>query len=230
MLTNHFPFTCMLLAASFLAGCAEEKSNPPETAFSSPSNFITDASVTEVYQVKFVTSKGEFVVEVHPEWAPIAATHFHKLVDAKFYDDCYFFRVIDNFMAQTGMNGDPQVNRQWSDKNLQDEEVKQKNVRGMVTFGRSGLPNSRSTHIFVNYGTNSHLDTTGFPPFGKVISGMDVVASFYSGYDSRVINQDAIAFQGNDYLKKNFPKLDRIVTARIIKKAKKTEKKKEPQK
>ncbi|VAX38502.1 hypothetical protein MNBD_PLANCTO02-167, partial [hydrothermal vent metagenome] len=48
--------------------------------------------LTKTYQVKFETSKGDIVIEVHPEWAPIGATHFKMLVDAKFYDDARFFR------------------------------------------------------------------------------------------------------------------------------------------
>ncbi len=197
-----------------LTGCTvstPEPNKPPPK-----SSLIKDTSITDVYQVKFVTSKGEFIIEVHPEWAPIGATHFHKLVEAKYYDGCYFFRVIDNFMAQTGINGDPQVNAKWSGQNLEDEAGSQFNKRGYVTFGKGQMPNSRSTHFFVNYQHSQHLDGNGFPPFGKVISGMDVVQEFYSGYDTEDISQEAFSAQGNDYIKKNFPKLDFIKTARII--------------
>ena len=80
------------------------------------------------------------------------------------------------------------------------------------------MPNSRSTHIFFNFGNNRYLDGSGFSPFAKVIKGMDVVGKLYNGYGSKSTNQQAIAQQGNVYLKKKFPKLDYIKIARILKK------------
>ncbi len=174
--------------------------------------------LTETYQVKFETSQGDIVIEVHPEWAPIGATHFKMLVDAKFYDNARFFRVIKDFMAQAGMNADPKVHAKYSAIKIKDEAVKKSNRRGYVSFGKSQLPNSRSTHIFINYGNNSYLDRSGFSPFAKVLKGMDVVDKFYNQYDSRNIKQYKIAEQGDKYLKQNFPKLDYIKTARVLKK------------
>ncbi len=172
--------------------------------------------LTKTYQVKFETSKGDIVIEVHPEWAPIGATHFKMLVDAKFYDDARFFRVIDKFMAQVGMNGDPKVHAKFSAIKIQDEAVKKSNQRGYVTYGQSSARNSRSTHIFINYGNNRHLDKN-FPPFAKVVKGMNVVDKLYSGYGPGKISQGDIAEKGNRYLKRNFPKLDYIKTARVLK-------------
>src|SRR5690349_17300293 len=60
--------------------------------------------------VKLETSKGDIVIEVHPDWAPNGAQHFKDLVDMKYYDECRFFRVLRDpkpFMAQIGMSGDP---------------------------------------------------------------------------------------------------------------------------
>lgn len=178
----------------------------------------TKKLLTESYQVKFETSAGDIYIEVHPEWAPIGATHFKDLVDAKFYDDARFFRVLDNFMAQVGMHADPKQHAKFSAIKIKDEAVKKSNTRGYISYGKSSLPNSRSTHIFINFGNNSYLDRSGFAPFAKVIKGMDVVDKLYSGYGSKSTNQGAIAQEGNTYLKKNFPKLDYIKTARVLQK------------
>ena len=133
--------------------------------------------------MKLETTKGDVLIEVHPEWAPQGAQRFRELVEAKFYDGCKFFRVLDGFMAQTGINGDPAIHAKWKDRNIQDDPVKQPNTRGYVTFAKSGLPNSRSTQFFINYDDNSRLDAQGFAPFGVVVTGMDdVVDSIYSGY------------------------------------------------
>ena len=61
------------------------------------------------FKAKFDTSKGTFVVTVHREWAPRGADRFYNLVKGGFYDDVRFFRVIQGFMAQFGIHGDPAV-------------------------------------------------------------------------------------------------------------------------
>src|SRR5947208_10523552 len=63
----------------------------------------------ETYKVKFDTSRGPFVIEVHRAWAPIGADHFYGLVKSGFYNDVRFFRVVPNFMVQFGMSADPSV-------------------------------------------------------------------------------------------------------------------------
>ena len=66
-----------------------------------------------VYKVEFDTSKGSFVVEVHRDWAPNGADRFYNLVKNGFYDNTRFFRVLEGFMAQFGVNGDPKVSAVW---------------------------------------------------------------------------------------------------------------------
>ena len=127
------------------------------------------------FRIKLETTKGDVVIEVTREWSPIGADRIHELVSAKFYDDCRFFRVIKNFMAQIGINGDPKVHAAWKDKTIKDDPVKKSNLRGFVSFAKSGAPNSRSTQFFISYKDNAYLDEFGFSPFGKVIEGMDVV-------------------------------------------------------
>ena len=175
----------------------------------------------ETFLVKLETSKGDVVIEVHPDWAPNGAAHFRELVEEEFYDDCRFFRVLDGFMAQVGMNGDPAVQAQWGEATIPDDPVKESNKRGYVTYAQTAMPNSRSTQFFINYGDNSNLDRQRFAPFGKVIEGMDVVDSLYSGYgegapSGRGPSQGGIAQLGNEYLNAEFPMLDYIITARIV--------------
>jgi peptidyl-prolyl cis-trans isomerase A (cyclophilin A) len=173
-----------------------------------------------VYQAKFDTSKGTFVIEVHRDWAPNGADRFYNLVKNGFYNDVRFFRVLEGFMAQFGINGDPSLSAVWRNANIKDDPVKQSNTRGMITFATAG-PNTRTTQVFINFGDNAGLDGQGFSPFGKVVSGMDVVDSLYGGYGEGAPNgagpdQGRVQSQGNAYLEKSFPKLDYVKTATIV--------------
>ena len=172
------------------------------------------------YRVELDTTKGKFTIEVNREWAPNGSDHFYKLIKIGYFDDTAFFRVMAGFMAQVGMHGDPNVNRIWGNANIKDDPGKLSNTRGMVTFATTGRPNSRSTQFFVNYNNrNSALDRQGFTPFGRVVSGMKIVDSLYSGYGDgppRAPNQMLIRTEGNAYLVQNFPKLDYIKTARVV--------------
>ena len=180
----------------------------------------------DVYKAKFDTSKGPFVIEVHRDWAPRAADRFYNLVKNGFYDDTRFFRVLDNFMAQIGINGTPAIQTIWRDAKIQDDPVKESNKRGFVTFASAGA-NTRTTQFFINFKDNSNLDKPGacgpgcaFPPFGQVTSGMDVVDKLYSGYGEggprgTGPEQGRIQAEGNAYLAKDFPKLDYVKKATI---------------
>ena len=174
------------------------------------------------FQVRFDTSKGEFIVEVTRAWAPNGADRFYNLVKNGYYDDVRFYRAVDNFMVQFGINGDPKLNAVWYKAQIKDDPVKQSNKRGYITFAMSGQPDSRTTQVFINYSDrNSQLDAQGFAPFGKVTKGMDVVDSMYSGYGEQTTQrQPEIQSQGNAYLEKEFPKLDYIKTATIVTAAK----------
>lgn len=186
-------------------------------------NLSDPASLNEqappAYKAKFDTSKGSFVVEVNRAWAPNGADRFYNLVKNGFYDNTRFFRVIPGFMVQFGINGDPNVAAVWRDANIKDDPVKQSNARGMITFATAG-PNTRTTQVFINFDNNAPLDSQGFSPFGKVVSGMEVVDSLYGGYGEGAPNgmgpnQGLIQQQGNAYLEQGFPKLDYIKQATI---------------
>jgi len=162
------------------------------------------------------TSKGMFVIEAHREWAPLAADRFYNLVKNGFYDGTRFFRVRPGFMAQFGLNGNPEIQSAWQRAFLRDEPVTQKNVRGFVTFTTEGRPQSRFTQIFINFGDNSRLDADGFAPFGLVVTGMDVVDKLYSPPDEAQPDQRRILREGNEYLQKEFPQLDFVKKATIV--------------
>jgi peptidyl-prolyl cis-trans isomerase A (cyclophilin A) len=174
-----------------------------------------------VYKVRFDTSKGPFVVEVHRDWAPNGADRFYNLVKNGFYDDTRFFRVISGFMVQFGINGEPAISAPWRTATISDDPVKQSNKRGYITFATSGR-NSRTSQVFINFTDNAGLDGQGFSPFGQVVSGMNVVDALYSGYgegapSGRGPEQGRIQREGNAYLKKDFPSLDYIKKATIEK-------------
>jgi peptidyl-prolyl cis-trans isomerase A (cyclophilin A) len=173
-----------------------------------------------VYKVEFDTSKGSFVVEVHRDWAPNGADRFYNLVKNGFYDNTRFFRVLEGFMAQFGVNGDPKVSTVWREARIKDDPVKVSNKRTFVTFATAG-PNTRTTQVFISYGDNSNLDSQGFAPFGQVVSGMKVVDSLYNGYGEgtprgRGPDQTRVQSEGNAYLGSAFPNLDYIKKATIV--------------
>ena len=187
---------------------------------SAQSNRLTDPSqltetAPDLFRARFDTSKGAFVVEVHREWAPIGADRFYNLVKNGFYDGTRFFRVRPGFMAQFGINGDPSIQNEWQRAFLRDDPVTQKNLRGFVSFTTEGRPQSRFTQIFINYADNSRLDADGFAPFGQVISGMEVVDKLFSPADPQP-DQRRILREGNDYLQKEFPRLDFVKKSTIV--------------
>ncbi len=167
------------------------------------------------FRVRFETTAGPFVVQVHPEWAPRGATQFRELVDAEFFQDCRFFRVIPDFVVQFGINGDPGVQKKWQER-IPDDPVEHSNTKGTMTFATSG-PHSRSTQFFINLNDNSKsLDPQGFAPFGEVVEGMENVEKIYAGYRDKP-NQGQMQSEGNAYLMKDFPRLDYIKSAKIVK-------------
>jgi peptidyl-prolyl cis-trans isomerase A (cyclophilin A) len=165
------------------------------------------------YRVNLETSKGPVVIEVDRELAPNGADRFYNLVKAKYFDGSRFYRVVPGFMVQWGAAADPKVSQAW-DFPIEDDPVKTTNERGTVSFAASSSPNSRTTHMFINFGDNARLDGMGFAPIGKVVSGMENVDQIYAG-DGERPDQGEIKEQGNAYLEKEFPNLDYIKTARI---------------
>lgn len=164
------------------------------------------------FKVKFTTTKGSFVVEVHRDWAPLGADRFYNLARGGYYDGGPFYRVIAGFMAQFGFSPNPAVNKVWGAAEIKDDPVKQSNKRGYVTYAMAG-PNTRSTQLFINYADNSRLDRQGFAPFGQVIEGMEVVDKLDTEYGEG--DQQKISEGGAAFVKRAYPKMDLILTAEL---------------
>lgn len=189
----------------------------PHPALRNPALATETAPAT--YAVEFNTAKGNIIIDVTRAWAPLGADRFYNLVKIGYFTDVAFFRVIEGFMAQAGLHGDPEINRVWRDANIQDDPVTQRNTRGMVSFATAG-PNTRTNQFFINFGDNSRLDGMGFAPFGRV-RDMAIVDRIHNGYGEgapmgRGPSQGRIQSQGNTYLRSDFPDLDYIRSARIL--------------
>ncbi len=175
----------------------------------------------DTFKAKFETTAGDFTVQVHRDWAPNGADRFYNLVKMGYFQDIAAFRVIDGFMAQFGLHGDPAVTKAWRDAKIKDDPVKESNTRGRLTFAMAG-PDTRTTQLFLNYRDNSALDKQGFAPIGEVTGdGMDVVDKFYKGYGEGAPrgsgpSQGRIMEEGNSYLKEEFPELTYIKKISVV--------------
>ena len=132
-------------------------------------------------RVRLDTSKGAILIQVHREWAPLGAARFLDLVQAGYYDDSRFFRVVKGQWAQFGINGDPKVSASWRDRPIPDDPRGQSVTRGRVAFAFA-LPDGRTTQVYISLRDNSYQDEQGFVPFGEVITGMDVADALNSEY------------------------------------------------
>ena len=215
-------FLCSSLLA--LAQSQPGGKEPPRGPGSKPSLMnpaALKAKAPDDFKAQFTTTKGDFTVEVHRDWAPNGADRFYVLVKNGFYDGAEFFRVIPNFMVQFGISGNPKIAAAWAHANLRDDPVKQGNKRGRITYAMAG-PNTRTSQVFINFRDNSNLDSQGFAAFGEVTEGMDVVDKLYGGYgDMQEMgghgpSPSKIESEGNAYLDKNFSQLDSIKTAKIL--------------
>ena len=206
-------------AVVLLTGCGSHSlanPNPSDLTRAAPDSF----------DVRVQTTRGPFVLRARRNWSPQGVDRLHYLVTHGYYDDARFFRVIGGFVAQWGLNGRPPLDSLWQERRLQDEPVRSSNTRGRVSYARGG-PNTRSIQLYINLADNVRLDTLntfGFPPIGEIVEGMAVVDSFYNGYGGTRENrlpgpsQDSIRIVGNAYLERNFPKLDRILETKVVRK------------
>jgi len=210
--------SALAVAALFAAGVAHAqeagKVDLSKAKLKTPAQLNETAPPT--YKAVFDTSAGKFVITVHRDWAPKGADRFYNLVKNGYFDDTRFFRVVPNFMVQFGINGDPAIQSNWANANLTDDPSgKQSNKKGYVTFAHRGK-DSRTTQVFINFKDNGFLDAQGFPPFGEVTTGFDIVQKINDQYGEKP-NQGMIQSQGNAYLNKEFPKLDYVKKATIEK-------------
>ena len=211
-MTNRRSILMLTLMAALLAAPALAQSPPANPA-------ALNEQAPAAYKVKFDTSKGPFVVEVTRAWAPKGADRFYNLVKSGFYDNVRFFRVISGFMVQFGINGDPGVMARWRTAQIGDDPVTQSNKRGTITFAMAG-PNTRTSQVFINFADNANLDGMGFSPFGRIVSGMNVVDALNAEYGEgaprgRGPDQSRLQSEGNTYLMKDFPRMDYVKKATI---------------
>ncbi len=173
------------------------------------------------FSVSVETTKGTFVIDVERTLAPRGVDRFYRLVSAGYFDDSRFFRVVPGFIAQFGIPGDPSIARLWKDRAMRDDSTRTSNVRGTIAYAMTG-PDTRTTQLFISLVDNSRLDVQGFAPIGRVVSGMDVVDQLYGGYGEtagggmRAGKQARMMEEGNAHLDRAYPKLDRLVRARIV--------------
>jgi peptidyl-prolyl cis-trans isomerase A (cyclophilin A) len=203
------------VCAVSLATCGGDRSTPD----------AADAAGVEAAPDSFVvalhTSGGEIRIRMHRAWSPLAVDRAYELVRAGFYDGARFYRVNDQYV-QFGFSGRPELDNEWFDRRLPDEPVRASNVRGAVAFGRAG-PQSRNFVLFVNLDDNTFLDSwagdgvVGFPPVGVVEEGLEVAAGFNAAYgDAIVPMEDSILASGNAFLDRQYPGLDSISRAEIV--------------
>ncbi len=171
------------------------------------------------YHVTLETSVGQVVINVHRSWGPLGADRFYNLAKGGFYDDTRIYRVLENFMAQWGLNGDPYVNQVWKSAFIVDDPVVESNTRGRLAFAKGGV-HTRTTEVFISYKDNSALDAEGFTPIGEVVAGMDVVDAFHAGYGDGPPRGDGpyqamASARGNEYFDEEFPELTKIITVTV---------------
>jgi len=220
-IATRYTALLLLLASAALSACGKEPPPPAEEPVEEPTiDPIYDVEnaneqAPEEFKVLMETSAGNVVIAVHRAWAPVGADRFYNLVKVGYYNDTRIYRVVSDFMAQWGFNGEPRVNAVWRNAPVADDPVNHSNTRGTVTFATSG-PNARTTQMFINYGENAFLDESGFSPLGEVVEGMDVAAKFHAGYGDgppkgQGPDQQQIFSAGNAYLDAGFPELTKIV-------------------
>ncbi len=214
--TTRFLALCLLMSVSACGDNGGEAGSIDLTAVSTN----LQGTAPDVFRARFETSKGDFVVEVTRAWSPAGADRFYNLVSHGYLDGVRFFRVIEGFMVQFGINGNPELAAILREENIVDDPVVESNTRGRMTFAKTSLPNSRSTQIFINLVPNTNLDASGFSPFGEIVEGMEVVDQLYSGYGEGAPggngpNQGRLQAEGNTYLNADFPNLDYVERASI---------------
>lgn len=215
-LSVFITFTTLLAAASQVLA-PEEHSR----ALHDPHDSLWSQPAPSVYRVRIETTKGMILLDVTRALAPHGADRFYHLVQVGFYNNSRFFRVISGRFAQFGIAGDPAIAKIWQNERFPDDPVKGRNVRGTFAFAMTG-PDARTTQIYINTGDQSDLDVMGFVPFGKVAEGMSLIDKLYAGYGEtsgggmRAGHQGKLFEEGNAYLDRKFPLLDRLVRAEII--------------
>lgn len=205
----------LALATTLVVGAC---SRPSPLLAPSPAGL--DLPAPDSFVVRFATTKGNFDVMVHRDWAARGADRVFWLARNGYYDGARFFRAVPNFVVQFGIAADPRMTAAFRTRRIADDSVSRSNVRGTLSFAAAG-PNSRTTQLFINLRDNQRLDRLGFAVFGQVVAGMDVVDSLYTGYGEgaprgKGPTQDRITGEGEPYLAREFPLLDQIRGVKVV--------------
>jgi peptidyl-prolyl cis-trans isomerase A (cyclophilin A) len=175
----------------------------------------------ETFITRFETSKGVIDVRIERNASPNAVDRYYQLVKHRFYDKAIFYRVIPHFVAQFGIS-DTVIINDWRKNRVPDEPVVKSNLKGTLSFARNGK-DTRSTELYFNLQDNPDLDTlhmtgvVGFPTFGNVIRGMEVVDSIYSGYGMKIAGILDTMYINRARFLAVFPKLDSVRKVYILK-------------
>ncbi len=161
-----------------LASCNPAKEAETAETPEAPAEATTAA---ESQKVRLKTSKGDIVIELTAEKAPITVANFLSYVNKKHYDGTVFHRVIDGFMIQGGGFAVEEAGlvEKESGKGIKNEgQNGLANARGTIAMARTNDPDSATAQFFINVSDNAMLNypsNGGYAVFGKVIEGMDVV-------------------------------------------------------
>jgi cyclophilin family peptidyl-prolyl cis-trans isomerase len=138
-------------------------------------------------QVKLETSKGDIVIELDAEKAPLSTANFLAYVDNGHYDNTIFHRVISNFMIQGGGFTPDMKQKKTLDPIENEWKNGLKNKKYTLAMARLGdsrpnkeTVNSATAQFFINVQDNSFLDQAqpdggAYAVFGKVVKGTEVV-------------------------------------------------------
>ncbi|GAB3275327.1 alpha/beta fold hydrolase [Parahaliea aestuarii] len=210
------PYLARFLAAT---ASAEDRSSRDYSALTDLDSPIWQEQAPAQFVARFETTEGLFRIKVERALAPRGADRFYQLVKSGYYDGVHINRVVPGFIAQFGLHGNTEVQALWKHNAIDDDPVSASNSRGTVAFAMTG-PDTRSTQVYISTGDNTRLDKDGFAPFGQVIEGMDVVDRLYGLYGEeaggglRGGRQGPLEAGGSDYINREYPLLDFIVSAR----------------
>jgi peptidyl-prolyl cis-trans isomerase A (cyclophilin A) len=217
---------CLALAAG-MASCSSEPCGGAPPADVPAGHVLLDPDSPELKQVppdsfdvRFETTKGDVVVRIHREWAPMGVFRFYNLARNGFYDGARFYRVLPGFVAQFGASGRPQIDQVWHGQPMPDDPRRVSNRAGTLSYAMAG-PDSRTTQLFFNYGENVVLDEQNFAPIGRVIEGMGALYLLHSDYGETQPQGSGPYFgcilsHGNAYLSARYRRLDYIERAIVV--------------
>ena len=211
----------MFAAASFSALVLALATCMPGSTIWAPSPEEMNARAPDSFVVAMETSEGSVEMMMYREWSPLAVDRVYYLMANDFYAGARFYRVVPGFVAQWGLTGKPVLDSIWKEMGIDDEPVMDSNARGTVAFARGG-PRTRSFQLFINLADNSRLDAydsggvVGFPPIGRIHTGMEVVDGLYGAYGQPEDIQDSISTVGSAYLRRTHPQLDSILSTRVV--------------